>query len=181
MRSIESYIKTYSVMPSDFCNRVIAECDDDSFEPHLWGYGETRIPEQELTMSFQKVPSYDAVMQYVWGTIKNYIDDLDSPFLTGWQGFTSVRFNRYEKGKQMLPHVDHINSMFDGERKGVPMLSVVGALNDDYMGGEFVMWDDTEIKLNQGDILVFPSNFLYPHRVNQVTEGVRNTFVSWVW
>ena len=29
-------------------------------------------------------------------------------------------------------HADHIHSMFDGEKKGIPILSVLGVLNDDY-------------------------------------------------
>ena len=43
------------------------------------------------------------------------------------------------------------------------------------------MFDDTEIHLEVGDLLIFPSNFLYPHKVNMVTEGTRHSFVSWVW
>ena len=43
------------------------------------------------------------------------------------------------------------------------------------------MFDDYVIELKQGDVLMFPSVFLYPHRVNPVTKGVRDTFVSWVW
>ena len=36
-------------------------------------------------------------------------------------------------------------------------------------------------KLNQGDVLIFPSNFLYPHKVNSIKKGTRYSFVSWVW
>jgi predicted 2-oxoglutarate/Fe(II)-dependent dioxygenase YbiX len=71
--------------------------------------------------------------------------------------------------------------MFDGSRKGVPVLTVLGALNDDYEGGELVMWNDTQIELTAGKIMIFPSNFLYPHEVKIVKEGIRYSFVSWVW
>jgi predicted 2-oxoglutarate/Fe(II)-dependent dioxygenase YbiX len=81
----------------------------------------------------------------------------------------------------MAKHCDHIHDMFDGKMKGIPTLSIVGFLNDDYEGGEFIMFDDMEIKLKQGDVLIFPSNFLYPHKVNPVTKGIRDSFVSWVW
>ena len=47
--------------------------------------------------------------------------------------------------------------------------------------GEPRYFDDEEIKLKKGDIMVFPSSFQYPHRVAPVTKGVRDTFVSWVW
>jgi len=71
--------------------------------------------------------------------------------------------------------------MFDGERKGIPVLSVLGILNDNYKGGEFIMFQDEEIKFKTGDLLIFPSNFLYPHRVEPVTKGIRYSFISWTW
>ena len=79
----------------------------------------------------------------------------------------------------MANHVDHIHSIFDGENKGVPIISVVGLLNDNFVGGEFIFNDEHTIKLKQGDILLFPSNFIYAHRVNDIEEGIRYSFVSW--
>jgi predicted 2-oxoglutarate/Fe(II)-dependent dioxygenase YbiX len=71
--------------------------------------------------------------------------------------------------------------MFDGERKGIPILSCLGLLNDDYEGGEFIMFDDMKIDFKKGDLLIFPSNFLYPHKVQPVTKGTRYSYISWVW
>jgi len=44
-----------------------------------------------------------------------------------------------------------------------------------------IMFKDTQIKMNTGDVVIFPSNFLYPHKVNPVTKGVRYSCVSWAW
>ena len=52
-------------------------------------------------------------------------------------------------------------------------------LNDDFEGGDFVMFTDQKIEFNKGDLLVFPSNFLYPHRVEEVKSGTRFSFISW--
>ena len=79
----------------------------------------------------------------------------------------------------MALHCDHIHSLFDGERKGIPVLSVLGALNDDYEGGEFIMFDDYKIPLKTGDVVIFPSVFLYPHKVMPVTKGTRHSLVLW--
>ncbi len=81
----------------------------------------------------------------------------------------------------MREHYDHIHSIFDGERKGIPILSIVGFLNDDYEGGEFLFSRKHEIPLKAGDILVFPSNFMYPHEVKEVTKGERYSFVAWAF
>jgi predicted 2-oxoglutarate/Fe(II)-dependent dioxygenase YbiX len=80
----------------------------------------------------------------------------------------------------MALHADHIHSMFDGERKGIPILSVLGVLNDDYEGGEFYLIDK-KTDLSKGDIIVFPSNFMYPHKVEPVTKGTRYSYISWIW
>ena len=40
---------------------------------------------------------------------------------------------------------------------------------------------DTKIRLNKGEVVVFPSNFLYPHKLLEITEGVRYSFIVWVW
>ena len=81
----------------------------------------------------------------------------------------------------MANHCDHIQSLFDGEKKGIPILSIIGILNDDYEGGELIMFEDKKINTKKGDLLIFPSNFLYPHQITPVTKGVRYSYVSWLW
>ena len=69
----------------------------------------------------------------------------------------------------------------DGNMKGIPTMTCLSILNDDYEGGEFIMFDDMEIKFKKGSTVVFPSCFLYPHLVKPVTKGVRYSCVSWAW
>ena len=57
--------------------------------------------------------------------------------------------------------------------------SVLGVLNDDYEGGEFVLIDE-KIDLSKGDIIIFPSNFMYPHKVEPVKK-VFVIYISWIW
>jgi predicted 2-oxoglutarate/Fe(II)-dependent dioxygenase YbiX len=80
----------------------------------------------------------------------------------------------------MSLHCDHISNLFDGVKKGIPTMSALGLLNNDYEGGEFIMWD-RKIEFNAGDLMIFPSNFLYPHKVDPITKGERYSFVSWSW
>ena len=63
--------------------------------------------------------------------------------------FSPIRFNRYNVGTMMRKHYDHIHSIFDGKMKGVPLVSIVGNLNEDYEGSEFHC-RDKEIKLKTG-------------------------------
>jgi predicted 2-oxoglutarate/Fe(II)-dependent dioxygenase YbiX len=96
--------------------------------------------------------------------------------------FSSVRFNRYSPGQQMRKHHDHIHAIFDGQERGIPVLSLVGNLNDNYEGGELAFFEgDTRFALRTGDICMFPSSFLYPHEALEVTSGQRYSFALWAW
>jgi predicted 2-oxoglutarate/Fe(II)-dependent dioxygenase YbiX len=95
---------------------------------------------------------------------------------------SDVRYNKYETGTLMLSHDDHIRSLFDGHKKGIPILSLVASMNDkeEYTGGDFVFKNiDKRYRLKKGQILVFPSVFVYNHNVEEVTSGTRYTSVCW--
>lgn len=77
-------------------------------------------------------------------------------------------------------YVWHTDSEFLLKSQVIRKLSVVCMLSDssEYSGGAFEFETYGEIKLERGDVLVFPS-FL-KHRVTPVTEGLRKTAVIWV-
>jgi predicted 2-oxoglutarate/Fe(II)-dependent dioxygenase YbiX len=53
-------------------------------------------------------------------------------------------------------------------------------LNDDFEGGEFAFFNrELKYKLEKGDALMFPSNFMYPHEVMPVTKGTRYSIITW--
>ena len=89
--------------------------------------------------------------------------------------------NKYGVEDCMRIHFDHIHSVFDSGCEGIPVLSVIINLNDDYDGGELVFWKRYEIKLGCGDIVIFPSLFMFPHQVNKIKEKFRYSAVCWVW
>ena len=95
--------------------------------------------------------------------------------------FSTIRFNRYGKGQIMRQHMDHIHSLFDGNEKGIPVLSFILNFNDDYEGADLFFWDNTTFKLGKGDIIMWPSNFLYPHGVTEAISGKRYSGVTWAW
>ena len=79
----------------------------------------------------------------------------------------------------MRKHYDHIKSLFSEPIQGIPTLTILGSLNSDYDGGELILFDDHVINMQKGDVVIFPSNFMYPHRVEKVTRGTRYSFVTW--
>lgn len=80
---------------------------------------------------------------------------------------------RYSVGGQYIEHVDQ-------GKENNRSISAVISLNDNYEGGEIEFFGgEYKLTLKKGSIIVFPSNFLYPHRVCPVTSGVRYTIVTW--
>ena len=95
--------------------------------------------------------------------------------------FSTIRFNRYGGGQIMRQHHDHIHSLFDGNEKGIPVLSFILNLNDDYEGADLFFWENHVVPLGKGDIIMFPSLFLFPHGVTEAKKGKRYSAVSWAW
>ena len=122
------------------------------------------------------------LMEAYWKVIHKYIaTDTGYSWFPSWQGFDPLKFLQYTPNTEMRKHCDHIHSMFDGQKKGVPILTVIAQLNDDFEGGEFVLFDDERVDFAKGDILVFPSSFMFPHTVEKVTKGSRYSASTWVF
>ena len=185
-KNLEAYIKTYKMLDEETCKQTVKEIEEIHWSQHTFynvsdGSYNTRSGEKELDIGYSQTSTKDVIMQKIWDSYLNYVKDLNFSWWSSWSGFTEVRFNRYKETRLMAEHCDHIHSIFEGERKGIPVMTALGSLNDDYMGGEFVMFEDTVIPFKAGEIKIFPSCFLYPHRIDPVTEGTRYSFVSWAW
>ena len=178
-------------LSKEVCEETLSEMKKIQFQEHVFhnpltGEYKSRSGSKELSMSWDNVSTKMFITKQMKPALIEYQDvhlkkcGCDKTF-KGWQGYTNIRFNKYEEDKLMAFHDDHIHSMFDGERKGIPILSVLGTLNDDFEGGEFILFEDYKINFKQGDLLIFPSIFLYPHRVEPVTKGNRYSYISWVW
>ena len=181
-----NYAKLYrGVVSDEICAKTVSEMDTLEFKEHTFYNAKTgeykpRSGSQELSMSWGNVSTKKTLNDIVDDTAFKYVQDLNMPWFDKYQGYSHVRFNKYAENKKMALHADHIHSMFDGERKGVPILSVLGVLNDNYEGGEFYLVDE-KTDLSKGDIIIFPSNFMYPHKVEPVTKGTRYSYISWIW
>tara|TARA_R110000803_G_scaffold94657_2_gene162360 strand:+ start:608 stop:1201 length:594 start_codon:yes stop_codon:yes gene_type:complete len=84
---------------------------------------------------------------------------------------------KYEKNGKYNFHVDH--------GALIPRtISCIYFVNDDYQGGELCFKFPGEereliIEKKANRMIVWPSNFLYPHAVKPIKEGVRYSVVSW--
>jgi predicted 2-oxoglutarate/Fe(II)-dependent dioxygenase YbiX len=85
-----------------------------------------------------------------------------------------LEINKYPTDTEMFFHTDH-------DSAGFPFLTMIASMNDNFDGGEFVLWDDEVVKLEAGDLLLFPSMFAYPHRITKITKGTRYSVISWAY
>lgn len=181
---LRDYIKIYNVIDEQMCNETVKQLDVAEWSKHTYhNPTEEKLIsyDDDLSVSNDRISNKMELMDKTWNCFRNYLNELDMEWYFSWQAHSEIRFNRYDVNTQMRIHCDHIHTLFDGQQKGIPVMSALGILNDDYEGGEFLMFGDEKIDLRKGDIMVFPSNFLYPHLVKPVTSGVRYSFVSWAW
>ena len=107
--------------------------------------------------------------------IKRYCEDTE--IQTGPLVLNDIQVLKYNKSGHYKFHVDHANT--------VPRtLSCIYLVNDDYEGGELVFalpnqQETYEVEKKANRMVIWPSNFLYPHMVKPVTKGIRYSIVSW--
>jgi predicted 2-oxoglutarate/Fe(II)-dependent dioxygenase YbiX len=184
---LKDYVKVYKgFYDPEFCMTVTNQIADINWQRHTFYNAKDNkyiSYDHELSISCDVVPTKAELDAKIWHAINRYVTE-DMKFMAdwyaSWMGYSVSRFNKYDPTTQMKLHCDHIHALFDGTRKGIPTLTVLGALNNEYEGGEFVLCGEN-YELKTGDVIVFPSNFLYPHEVKPVKSGVRYSFVSWVW
>lgn len=187
--NVKDYVKIYDdFLDKKTCKAIVKKLKKANWQLHTFyqaSTGEFKSYDKELSIAYgQEIEESAELQKKIWSAIEQYIIKDHAHMVewySGWNGYTQVRYNRYNTDTQMKLHCDHIHSMFDGTRKGIPTLSILGALNDDYEGGELVFWEQETIELKPGSIMLFPSNFMYPHKVLPVTKGVRYSYVSWAW
>jgi predicted 2-oxoglutarate/Fe(II)-dependent dioxygenase YbiX len=178
--NLQDYIAIYKSIEPSICKKIIDAFNETQWVKHAYSNPITQertTYEDDLEVCYQ-----DKYIDYLNSKIKDCVNDYlinVVPNSFELQEVSKIRFNRYQVGTNMKFHHDHIHTLFDGEKKGVPILSILGLLNDDFEGGDFLMFDNKKVNLSAGDIILFPSNFLYPHAVTTVTKGTRYSFVSW--
>ena len=118
-------------------------------------------------MMLKKV--WDSVYNKARPAVKTYCKYFNIGELRYWE---AMNFVRYGEGQHFQEHHDHGYSYNC-------VVSLVGYPNDDYEGGElYFRLQDLTIKPTAGDLFIFPSNFMYPHKAMPVKSGVKHSIVT---
>ena len=180
------------IIPADLCDSIVQDIETREWEPHTWysNLSDTYNSEETMELDVQRASPqlHKALSNFIVEAGRQYNHNYQFPFADQpnrpgqfISQFSAIRFNRYAPGQIMRQHHDHIHSIFDGKVKGVPVLSFIMNFNDDYEGADLFFWEDTVVPLGKGDIIMFPSNWLFPHGVTEATKGKRYSAVCWAW
>jgi len=120
---------------------------------------------------------------FYWNYIKKEIERLYVFYKVKFPKMASNKINqidllKYTSGGKYEIHTDHYTA-------SPRHLSIIMNLNNNYKGGDLIFTDQKEteikrLKLDKGSIVFFPSNFMYPHKIEPITKGTRYSIVAWL-
>jgi len=183
-KSLEDYIFTLdNVVPNELCDRILKEYRDCSFwTPTSVGNG--NVNDQIRNCDTINI-SEDIVLQKNFDVRKKIDEDFyvcASRAINEYRKLfpevgseidTGYGLLRYKEGQFYIQHTDS----FQQQQRSV---SCSFLLNDDYEGGEFAFFDrEIVISGSKGSIVMFPSNFMFPHEIMPVTSGTRYSIITW--
>jgi predicted 2-oxoglutarate/Fe(II)-dependent dioxygenase YbiX len=178
--NLKDFIFKKNYIPKLICTGIINKIKDAKTKQHQWYHYNSDKFDSYKSKEPQILWADETTQANLIRYVNKAIVDYEKKHIKMINRISPIRFNMYHKGLTMREHTDFIHSIFDGKEKGIPIISIVGVLNDSYKGGDFLM-NKEKISFKTGDILIFPSTFLYPHVVKEVTEGIRYSFVAWAY
>ena len=146
------------------------------------GYNE-RMPEYRDCVDLKMSPAHWQYLTPEFEEVKKCYDDVDTNLKKCLAHYESlynfkmdymeaINFIRYNPGQHFAVHADH------GFSYTCTVSSVI-YLNDGYEGGElWFPYLDIKFKPQAGDILLFPSTFIYAHSSLKVTSGTKYSAVT---
>ena len=173
----------------DIINRLESTIGDSTTMPFMWcealvGYSQ-KMPEyrdcvdckigQVHIDNLHHYPQF-AELKNIYNDTANAIracmTDYQSRYNINMEYMEAINFIRYGENQHFQVHTDH------GFSYTCTVSSVV-YFNDDYEGGElWFPYLDLTFKPEAGDIVMFPSTFIYAHAARPVTSGVKYSGVT---
>ena len=132
-------------------------------------FKKTDIQEDKSEASLKLQKLWEDVYFRQLQAVKHYCRMFNIGELRYWE---AMNFIKYGPGKHFQEHHDNGYSYNC-------VLSAVSYPNDDYEGGElFFRIQNLNVKAKAGDLFLFPSNFMYPHRAMPVISGTKHSIVT---
>ena len=185
---IKNYIKIYDeVLPWEVLTNLIRFANSSKFEQTRVGAGkEGRVDfNVRRTYAMALSNSSNSLTQVHWFNLLGHFFDknlksfqIDTKTIDfGFKQIFDIEILKYENTGFYTWHVDHFAD--------IPRtMSCILLLNNDYEGGNLCFRNpdgsgEWEVEVKPNRMIVWPSNFLFPHTVKPVTKGTRYSVVAW--
>lgn len=181
-KNVEDYIQVFDDIVSDeLCYDILKEYEHSNWRPTYVGVGTIErnirnvdaigisLPEI-IGNSIERKRLDDELFKCAANAIRKYNEMFPEAMIEQDSGYELLR---YETGQFYKQHTDSF-------KKQPRAVSCSFSLNDDYEGGEFAFWNNEKrLKVKKGSVIMFPSNFMYPHEILPVTAGTRYSIITW--
>lgn len=192
MLNLKDKIDEYSFHVKQHMNPTLINLIDNVFYQNMsdefWGDGQIaagndksirsvrvrEFPEESIQNSVSKRIIYNDLKRFVSGLENLYKENVSMWYFSNENYFQFLYYDKNNGG--------HYEYHTDYYKQNPRNLTILIGLNDsnEYEGGELLIGNQTEgIKLGMGDVICFPSNFLYPHKVAPLKKGERKVLVIW--
>jgi len=185
---IKNFVKIYDeVLPWNVVSNIIRFANVSKFEETRVGGGEQdrvdfsirktyTLSLSNLNNSISNVHLFNLLYHFFNKNLKQY--KFDAGILDyDYQNIFDIEILKYENTGFYTWHVDHFAT--------IPRtMSCILLLNNDYEGGNLCFRNpdgsgEWEVEVKPNRMVIWPSNFLYPHTVKPVTKGKRYSVVAW--
>ena len=134
-------------------------------QPDVWMWSSQRV---ELARVVDAA-AHNALTQYQNIILQNKIGTF-VPTVSRDEGYKLLH---YGEGYKFKEHFDEIPDF------GRTVTCSIN-LSSGYEGGKFQFFGGSyEPELGQGDAVIFPANFMFPHAVTEITSGERYSIITW--
>jgi len=185
---IKNFIKIYDeVLPWNVLSNLIRFANISKFqETKIGGGNKSRtdfnvrrtytLSLSNLDNSFSKVHWFNLLYFIFKKNLDQYKFDVNI-LDYNYKNIMDIEILKYENTGFYTWHTDHFAE--------IPRtMSCILLLNNDYEGGNLCFrnpdgFGEWEVKVKPNRMILWPSNFLYPHTVKPVTKGTRYSVVAW--
>jgi hypothetical protein len=114
----------------------------------------------------------------LYSFFKNGLDNYKNNIIDfEYRDITNIEVLKYEETGFYTWHTDHCAQF-------PRTMSCILLLNNDYEGGNLCFRnpdgsEEWQVDVKSNRMIIWPSNFLYPHTVKPVTKGTRYSVVAW--
>lgn len=186
----EYILESKKLIPSTICNKIISYFDNpNDLESARVGNGGDAGREDKKIRNCQTAFLLDKPNKTFGETIMlNYLLDRLNEAGKAYsekfphfnlQEITQLDLLKYEANTYDAGYKFHVDASGKLSKR---ILSMSICLNDKFEGGEFVFDlpnGEVSYQQNVGDLIMFPSNFMFPHQVNKINNGIRYALIAW--